>query len=93
MRRAEMELKKGQNMIDHESDIFSRPARTWFQTEQERSKAAGSTSVFIEGIALTMVMSLSRIVVSKQRHERGTAIPAPSKKKATEYISNVSTEV
>ncbi|KAF8445958.1 DEAD-domain-containing protein [Boletus edulis BED1] len=40
IRRAEMELSKSQNMIDHETDIFSRPARTWFQTKQERSKAA-----------------------------------------------------
>ncbi|KAF8560373.1 DEAD-domain-containing protein, partial [Imleria badia] len=67
MRRAEMELRKGQNMIDHETEIFSRPARTWFQTEHEKSKAAA---------------------VSKQHHEHGAAIPAPSKKKATEIISN-----
>ncbi|KAG9314378.1 DEAD-domain-containing protein [Chiua virens] len=40
IRRAEMELKKGQNMIDHEAEIFSRPARIWFQTEKQRSKAA-----------------------------------------------------
>ncbi|KAN0100637.1 P-loop containing nucleoside triphosphate hydrolase protein [Tylopilus felleus] len=67
MRRAEMELKKGQNMIDHEAEIFSRPARTWFQTEQEKSKAAA---------------------VSKQHHERGTAVSTPSKKKATGDASN-----
>ncbi|KAF9229305.1 DEAD-domain-containing protein, partial [Gyrodon lividus] len=40
IRQAEMELKKGQNMIEHEAEIFSRPARTWFQTEKEKSKAA-----------------------------------------------------
>ncbi|XP_006454358.1 hypothetical protein AGABI2DRAFT_114110 [Agaricus bisporus var. bisporus H97] len=36
MRKAEMELKKGQNLIEHQNEIFSRPARTWFQTGQEK---------------------------------------------------------
>ncbi|EGO00704.1 hypothetical protein SERLA73DRAFT_105076 [Serpula lacrymans var. lacrymans S7.3] len=43
LRQAEMELKKGQNMIEHEKEIYSRPARTWFQTGQEKNKAAGRT--------------------------------------------------
>ena len=36
-----MELKKGENMIEHEAEIFSRPARTWFQTGKEKAKAEG----------------------------------------------------
>ncbi|KAG6335274.1 hypothetical protein ID866_3803 [Astraeus odoratus] len=43
LRRAEMELKKGQNMIEHEAEIFSRPARTWFQTEKEKARTAAAT--------------------------------------------------
>ncbi|KAJ3774939.1 DEAD-domain-containing protein [Lentinula raphanica] len=39
LRQAEMELKKGQNLIEHEAEIFSRPARTWFQTEKEKKNA------------------------------------------------------
>ncbi|KZT74641.1 DEAD-domain-containing protein [Daedalea quercina L-15889] len=39
LRQAEMELKKGQNMIEHEEEIYSRPARTWFQSEKEKAKA------------------------------------------------------
>ncbi|OBZ78997.1 ATP-dependent RNA helicase DRS1 [Grifola frondosa] len=39
LRQAEMELKKGQNMIEHEEEIYSRPARTWFQTGKEKAKA------------------------------------------------------
>ncbi|KAJ4486180.1 DEAD-domain-containing protein [Lentinula aciculospora] len=39
LRQAEMELKKGQNIIEHEAEIFSRPARTWFQTEKEKKNA------------------------------------------------------
>jgi len=39
LRQAEMELKKGQNMIEHEEEIYSRPARTWFQSGKDKSKA------------------------------------------------------
>lgn len=39
-----MELKKGENLIEHETEIFSRPARTWFQSEKEKSKAKGTIS-------------------------------------------------
>ncbi|KAJ3575639.1 hypothetical protein NP233_g978 [Leucocoprinus birnbaumii] len=38
-RQAEMELKKGQNMVEHQDEIFSRPARTWFQSEKEKQNA------------------------------------------------------
>lgn len=41
LRQAERELKKGENMIDHKKEIFSRPARTWFQTEKEKLAAKG----------------------------------------------------
>lgn len=41
MRQADMELKKGQNIIEHESEIYSRPARTWFQSEKEKQAAKG----------------------------------------------------
>lgn len=41
MRKAEMELKKGQNMIEHEAEIYSRPARTWFQNTKDKQKAEG----------------------------------------------------
>lgn len=40
-RQAEMQLKKGQNMIEHEAEIHSRPARTWFQTEKEKLNSKG----------------------------------------------------
>ena len=28
-------------MIEHEAEIFSRPARTWFQSEKEKQAAKG----------------------------------------------------
>ena len=42
MRQAEMELRKGQNMIEHQAEIYSRPARTWFQTGKEKAQAEGT---------------------------------------------------
>ncbi|VEU20632.1 DEKNAAC101446 [Brettanomyces naardenensis] len=36
MLRAEMEVKKGENMLKYKEDIESRPRRTWFQTEKEK---------------------------------------------------------
>jgi len=41
MRQAEIELKKGQNIIEHHDEIYSRPARTWFQSEKEKQGAKG----------------------------------------------------
>ncbi|KAK9719601.1 nucleolar DEAD-box protein required for synthesis of 60S ribosomal subunit [Basidiobolus ranarum] len=38
-RQAEMEVTKAQNLIDHEKEIYGRPARTWFQSEKERQKS------------------------------------------------------
>ena len=43
MRRTEMEITKGENLLQYEAEIHSRPARTWFQSEKEkeRSKETG----------------------------------------------------
>jgi hypothetical protein len=46
-----MELKKGQNMIEHEEDIYSRPARTWFQSGQEKLKAE-CTSLLVQPLVI-----------------------------------------
>ena len=40
LRRAEMEAQKAANMIEHESEIYSRPAQTWFQSEREKRDVA-----------------------------------------------------
>ena len=42
LRQAEMEIKKGENLIEHEEEIFSRPARTWFQNEKDKQNAKGT---------------------------------------------------
>lgn len=44
LRQAEMQMTKGENMLAHGDEIYSRPARTWFQSEKEKS-ASKSASV------------------------------------------------
>ncbi|KAJ7254091.1 DEAD-domain-containing protein [Mycena haematopus] len=51
-RQAEMELKKGQNMIEHEAEIYSRPARTWFQTAKEKSSSEAISKEQYEASAI-----------------------------------------
>jgi len=34
-----MEVKKGQNMLEHEGEIYSRPARTWFQSGRDKQQS------------------------------------------------------
>lgn len=38
--QAERELSKSSNMIEHADEIYSRPARTWFQNESERKASS-----------------------------------------------------
>ncbi|KAG5542997.1 hypothetical protein RHGRI_015924 [Rhododendron griersonianum] len=40
LRKAEMEATKAENMIAHRDEIYSRPKRTWFVTEQEKNVVA-----------------------------------------------------
>lgn len=39
MRQAEMEVQKSENMIAHQDEIYSRPARTWFQSDRAKADA------------------------------------------------------
>ncbi|KAJ4158437.1 uncharacterized protein LMH87_008963 [Akanthomyces muscarius] len=41
---AEMQVRKGENMIEHEAEIKGRPKRTWFETEHDKKKALGKMS-------------------------------------------------
>jgi ATP-dependent RNA helicase DDX27 len=36
---AEMQIRKGENMVVHEDEIKSRPKRTWFETQDAKRKA------------------------------------------------------
>ncbi|KAF2085373.1 DEAD-domain-containing protein [Saccharata proteae CBS 121410] len=39
MSQAEMEVKRGENLVVHEDEIMSRPKRTWFESEKDKKAA------------------------------------------------------
>ncbi|KAI8582403.1 hypothetical protein K450DRAFT_227013 [Umbelopsis ramanniana AG] len=39
IRQTEMELKKSENLLQHANEIYSRPARTWFQSDKDKKKS------------------------------------------------------
>lgn len=39
IQKAEMEMNKASNLIEHEAEIKSRPARTWFQSASDKKKS------------------------------------------------------
>ncbi|CED85271.1 dead-domain-containing protein [Phaffia rhodozyma] len=49
LRMADMEIRKGQNLIEHRDEIMSRPARTWFQSEKEKKAAADASKATYVG--------------------------------------------
>lgn len=81
-----MELKKGQNIIEHEAEIFSRPARTWFQTgvEKEASEGQGFTEFDFHSSD-----SSCFIAVSKQQYEVGMNLVDQSKQKKVDADNKV----
>ncbi len=41
LRVSEMQVNKARNMIEHEQEIFSRPARTWIQASNQKPASEG----------------------------------------------------
>ena len=48
--QAEMQVKKGENIIAHEDEIKGRPKRTWFESEKEKRTAKKAGRVELNGI-------------------------------------------
>ncbi len=79
LRKAEMELSKGQNILEHEAEIFSRPARTWFQSSKEKAKATG------EYLPLTTYSMLTEFLeTSRLQYEAGYEPPSKKAQKTTD---------
>ena len=51
LRQAEMEVKKGQNMLEHKAEIYSRPARTWFQSGRDKQQSEGGSHASFTSIS------------------------------------------
>lgn len=42
---------QAENMMNHETEIYSRPARTWFQTEKQKRAVAEKAKAVADGKA------------------------------------------
>ncbi|UNI23990.1 RNA helicase [Purpureocillium takamizusanense] len=51
---AEMQVKKGENMMEHEAEIKGRPKRTWFETQHDKKKAKEAGREELNGMRETM---------------------------------------
>lgn len=47
---AEMQIKKGENIVLHEDEIKSRPKRTWFETQHDKKKAKEAGHAELNGL-------------------------------------------
>jgi hypothetical protein len=74
-----MELKKGENIIEHESEIYSRPARTWFQSGKEKLKAEGQRAC---SILVNLRSGKIPTAAGKNQHDANFDAVAKSKQKA-----------
>lgn len=45
----ERELKKGENLINHEDEIKARPKRTWFESEKDKLASKGKGAAELNG--------------------------------------------
>ncbi|PFH63226.1 hypothetical protein XA68_16665 [Ophiocordyceps unilateralis] len=52
--QADMQVKKGENMLEHEAEIKSRPRRTWFETQHDKKKARQAGRDELNGVRETM---------------------------------------
>ncbi|PQQ05337.1 DEAD-box ATP-dependent RNA helicase 28-like [Prunus yedoensis var. nudiflora] len=60
LRKAEMEATKAENMIAHKDEIYSRPKKTWFQTEKQKK----------------MVVNAAKASLGREKHSGNEVISA-----------------
>ena len=63
-------------MVEHEAEIQSRPARTWFQTSKEKGKAQGN----ITTLSFMIFVDITSVEISKQQYEAGFKLSQISQK-------------
>ncbi|KAM4057267.1 DEAD/DEAH box helicase [Hirsutella rhossiliensis] len=51
---AEMQVMKGENLLEHEAEIKGRPKRTWFETQHDKEKAKLAGRAELNGVRESM---------------------------------------
>lgn len=49
---AELQVRRGENLIKHEDEIKSRPKRTWFETQREKEERGKMSKAALNGVNL-----------------------------------------
>lgn len=90
-----MEIKKGQNMIEHEEEIFSRPKKTWFTSAKAKQEAKGACQMMYHlamaasnPILLFLIIDLSKQEYLSASQSKGSAkdkAPDPSAPKRDKF--------
>ncbi|KAH7329408.1 P-loop containing nucleoside triphosphate hydrolase protein [Stachybotrys elegans] len=65
--QAEMEVKKGENLMEYEAEIKSRPKRTWFETEHDKKKAKQAGKDELNGMREAMKMKSAGKLSNKDK--------------------------
>lgn len=61
LRKAEMEANKAQNMVEHKDEIYSRPKRTWFESERDKKILAKASKASKESMKATSVKKVTSV--------------------------------
>ena len=67
MAQAEMQVKKGDNLIKHEDEIMSRPKRSWFETEKEKRAAKDRGRLELNGSEVAKKKKEKRKLSNKEK--------------------------
>ncbi|KAK9755079.1 hypothetical protein RND81_01G001200 [Saponaria officinalis] len=86
LRKAEMEAAKAENMIEHKDEIFSRPKRTWFMTEQAKKMMAKATKGSLEkenpgNVVVSAEQAEDLKLKEKRKREREKKLPRKKRRK------------
>ncbi|KAF7542527.1 hypothetical protein G7Z17_g11494 [Cylindrodendrum hubeiense] len=57
----EMQVKKGENLMEHESEIKGRPRRTWFESEHDKKKSKQAGNDELNGMREAMKKKSGRL--------------------------------
>ncbi|EFJ21243.1 hypothetical protein SELMODRAFT_107914 [Selaginella moellendorffii] len=77
LRKAEMEANKAQNMMDYEAEIFARPKKTWFQSQQDKTRIAKVSPASYKAISVDEGEELQK----KEKRKAETEKALPRKKR------------
>lgn len=71
-------------MIEHEAEIYSKPARTWFQTARDKAAAAARTKEGVEEASLVAKPAAKTRSVRKAEMKQKARAEAKEKKRVNE---------